>query len=614
MTWQPIHHSRDLYMIQTAIPTPTHWLLRGMKSIYAYNPHTGHLIWEITDVDRGLVHKNHEMLFLNNQLIATTFFGREQKRAYLFALDPATGQAIWQRPIAWPNGNAGRISGLKTINNQIIITEQIDKNPTISWIDPTTGHTIAQTPGLKTNFAAVATSHHIYYHNSWRGSNNALYQLPTRPGQPLIPVAPIGCQDLVASDEYLYAYIYRQDGQAVKKILWWDAASHEPLGYESLGYESLGHEPLGHEPLGQMTLPPANAYRYGQLLPTSQPDRLFLWAENQCCLLDLSHQQIVWEQQLPQRISYPELTAEGIFLSIFDQKTTQPLFLSETDGHIQTAPFPHSERIFSLPPYILGTQSFSATIFAPEPIPTPAEPPPWPRHPINTIITATNIPPDPRDTLQTTMLTLGPHDKFDPLYRQIRDLLTIRALPKMVKNYLTTLHSGALDAGPLNITPWSKLATLCFPYHHLFKFGPRDQFFPAFLIASETYGVEFWLMPATGDVISLHHDATFSEVAHDVWQQVDGDLKQFNRRFTLAGSSFNITQLIHFQQQFADYKIEQFHEIPAAEFYQRLATAFNWTYPQLENRLNHGHLEFLYHYYRDRTTPLRQLIDNNTSP
>ena len=56
------------------------WVLRGMKSIFGYDPDTHQIAWEITDINKGVVHANHEMAYAGGLVTTSVFFGREEKR------------------------------------------------------------------------------------------------------------------------------------------------------------------------------------------------------------------------------------------------------------------------------------------------------------------------------------------------------------------------------------------------------------------------------------------------------------------------------------------------------------------------------------------------------
>ena len=364
--WQEIKHSPDLFMIQTAVSTPGMWVLQGVKGIYGYSPETNQIAWEINDIDPVNIPTNHEMAYLNGTVVASVFLGKKTKQGWIFGLDPQTGMIVWQKQARWPSGNSGRVSGLKATKDHIIVVEEVNETPIIVWLDPTTGKTIYETPGIRTNWSGLTTPQNLYYHSGWHGKNNALYRVSSLPGTKLKPAAPIGCQSLVTRDDNLYAYIYRENGAFTNKIIWWKASDFSQYT--------------------QMEVPEAQSYDYAQLLPTHHPHRLFMSGRNQCCLFDLETKDVVWEHELSTRISYPSLLPEGIFFSTFN-KTTIAYIINEKDGSLQEAPFPKYERIFDIGQHRISGGSFTTHIYAPSSLPIPkAHATNWPRYPIHTLI------------------------------------------------------------------------------------------------------------------------------------------------------------------------------------------------------------------------------------
>ena len=129
-----------------------------------------------------------------------------------------------------------------------------------------------------------------------------------------------------------------------------------------------------------------------------------------------------------------------------------------------------------------------------------------------------------------------------------------KAFLKQVKAYFggITIHKDVepylLDEvdtkGVFNIDAFEKTYQGVFTCEKLFgKFG--NDTFPGTIIGGDSYGMEFWLVFTTGKVISLHHEATFSEVA----SKTEGkDVADFVKKFSQAGSVFSITTLLEFQK------------------------------------------------------------------
>lgn len=98
--------------------------------------------------------------------------------------------------------------------------------------------------------------------------------------------------------------------------------------------------------------------------------------------------------------------------------------------------------------------------------------------------------------------------------------------------------------GHLLLLPFEKCYYDHYSFRHLFK-DFSDNPFPAICIGGDGEGVDFYLMLETGKIISLHHDATFYEVACCI--NADSE-EVFVRRFEEEGSTFHLRQLLDFQQ------------------------------------------------------------------
>ena len=217
---------------------------------------------------------------------------------------------------------------------------------------------------------------------------------------------------------------------------------------------------------------------------------------------------------------------------------------------------------------------------------------------------------DPRDELEALFTKAAERRSLTSFFKALRPLIGAPQIHKKVKDYLTALKAGELDAGPLNLTPFADLHRGCFYYPDLFGFGLEERFFPGVLFASETYGVEFYLLFETGRVISLHHDATFFEVARDVWDDCGEHILAFERRFPQQGALLDIAQLMRFQQTFKDCdRVAKLGDLDPRDFFTRAAQAFGWTLGQFQDNIEDVRLEFLYHYYRDYKDVLAAMIE-----
>ncbi len=127
------------------------------------------------------------------------------------------------------------------------------------------------------------------------------------------------------------------------------------------------------------------------------------------------------------------------------------------------------------------------------------------------------------------------------LLKAVQERFEIAKIHESIKPYL---FGKVTVKGIFYIKSFQESFKSIFSYHQLFgKLGKG--IFPAIPIGYDTYGVEFWLVLTNGKVISLHHDASFSEVAYGI---KTGDCGYFVEEFSRRGSIFNIATLLEFQR------------------------------------------------------------------
>lgn len=167
--------------------------------------------------------------------------------------------------------------------------------------------------------------------------------------------------------------------------------------------------------------------------------------------------------------------------------------------------------------------------------------------------------------------------------RQLRKALGARRTHASVKPWLQ--DAVRLD-GPLVILPFPRAAKRVHSMDGLFgRLGPKP--FPALGVGGDRLGTEFWLVPATGAVISLHHDATFFELAHDIRaSSVTAFLKAFEKR----GSRLGWEQLLALQAGARERQAAG--EDPEVAFGKALLAATGWGVAELARELAHPALEF----------------------
>ena len=173
-----------------------------------------------------------------------------------------------------------------------------------------------------------------------------------------------------------------------------------------------------------------------------------------------------------------------------------------------------------------------------------------------------------------------------------------KTLVKAIKKHygLKSVHKKALPYllnkldlnGPLNLEPFEKSWKNCRTYKDIFsRFG--DSLFPALCIGGDGYGIEFWFVLTTGTVISLHHDASFFEVASHISAKDEAD---FVKKFAKAGAAFTIEQLASLQQMTAT--LEGSAQEKEQAFFIAAAKALGLTWRRLAKKLKELSLEFVY--------------------
>lgn len=133
--------------------------------------------------------------------------------------------------------------------------------------------------------------------------------------------------------------------------------------------------------------------------------------------------------------------------------------------------------------------------------------------------------------------------------RELAPLMAAMAAHFRIPGVAPSIEPYLRGQGSLNgyyfISSFEKCYKDHYSYAQLFdKHG--DDPFPAITIGSEEGGVEFWLLLETGQVITLHHDATFFEEATYI-RATDGPA--FTRRFAEVGSLFTLPQLLLLQSR-----------------------------------------------------------------
>ncbi len=188
---------------------------------------------------------------------------------------------------------------------------------------------------------------------------------------------------------------------------------------------------------------------------------------------------------------------------------------------------------------------------------------------------------------------------FAPFYDVLKAHLSISVVADVVKDFVESTVLIDSIKGYVNLDGITHYLTHFFTYEKLFR-TDFSGLFPAFYLNSD-----MWLMVETGQVLVLHHEGTFNEVAADVLAGLDTSALSktearaaFNTAFAAAGSCIDIAQLIQLQTAWFELGIvnnwgadDEVQEEAALRIVQRL---FNCSVDELESRINKYGLEFVY--------------------
>ena len=146
------------------------------------------------------------------------------------------------------------------------------------------------------------------------------------------------------------------------------------------------------------------------------------------------------------------------------------------------------------------------------------------------------------DDLGPAFSALKKSGKKRPFCDAVKAWYGLDKLSSNVKPYLLGQQPGE---GILKLEPFIDLWKNRVSFRSLFdRFGNEP--FPAVCIGSDGLGTEFWVLLESAKVISLHHDATFYEVAGNIRSS---DPRRFVREFAKAGSVLTLPQLFALQDE-----------------------------------------------------------------
>ncbi|MCP4221071.1 MAG: leucine-rich repeat domain-containing protein, partial [bacterium] len=183
------------------------------------------------------------------------------------------------------------------------------------------------------------------------------------------------------------------------------------------------------------------------------------------------------------------------------------------------------------------------------------------------------------------------------LLETVKSCFKIKKVDKDVEAYIvgdTHIEKGSM----FNVQPFEGNCTSRFTYRELFG-RYDDTVFPAMVVGGDGSGVEFWLVLTTGKVISLHHDATFLEMAADIEAETP---KDFIKKFSHEGSTFKFENLLRLQQECLSIDPDA-TDFPI-RFVHAVCQSLNWKPAKLNKHIQRRNLEFVY-------TPIADFVENN---
>ena len=142
---------------------------------------------------------------------------------------------------------------------------------------------------------------------------------------------------------------------------------------------------------------------------------------------------------------------------------------------------------------------------------------------------------------------------FAPFYALLKEHLQIDNIHESVKEYIAASSTKAELAGPTRFKSCSAYLNFI-QLKDLFP-NSYDQFFPAFYINSN-----LWLVIPTGQLLHLHHDATFYETGTEVLGYTD-TFESFIQEFSNYGSSMNLNQRFYFETCLSEKGLDNFRRI-----------------------------------------------------
>ncbi|MBN1919833.1 MAG: hypothetical protein JW892_01200 [Anaerolineae bacterium] len=602
MTPKPQYHLQqhitNLSDIKELAAWPGVWVMRGGSSVrghnlYGFDIAHNQLLWTLTDIapPEGLGWTYKRIPFLaqiGNLAVVATYVGRNREAVWLLALEPRTGDLVWRKPLMWAHRTSSSNKlfdssyiGIVNAGAHLLAMENRaaqGEEPFLLWLDPATGETVHECPACVTKERALVADRYLYFSGE-RRNQSGLYRIPAAPGAMAaerLLEGQLSSFAITAGNIYaIYSTTQRQDWT----FACLDAQTLAPRCSYVWEWADKGYWPR------LLAVDPERP----ECVVLDRDTRLWAW--------NWRTAETLWEHAFPFSTDVQALfhTPRGTLLHA-DQGVEGLDLVTGARSDVGLS----GDRVEGA--FVVGDYLFTSKRWEGSRLCTCAAMPDsatigeltCPETKLRELLP--DLLTDPRDELETAFGKALGRGSVDTLAKSVRQITRIDQTHQKVKAYLKALKAGELANGPLDFTPLAELHRGFFFYTDLFGFGPEEQFFPGVLMAGEFGGVEFYLMWDTGQVISLHHDASFSEVASDVRDAVGERVGAFEQRFVEAGSALDIAQLVRFQRAFANVKdTGDLARLDRRDYLGRTAAAFGWTLKQLRQQLDKHYLplEFL---------------------
>ncbi len=582
-------HITNLNEIKELVAWPDVWVMRGNiprqgDALYGFDLAVQQPLWTLTGLlapeDVVWTSRRYPLLAQTADLaVVATYVGRNREHVWLLGLKPRTGDLVWRKPLTWAHRISSRNKlydsayiGIANTGDHLVVMENRaaqGQEPLLLWLDPATGETVHECPTCVTNQRALVADGYLYIAGSGR-DQTGLHRIPAAPGatglESLLE-GELSSFEVCAGRVYaVYTTTHRDDWT----FACLDARTLEPRHTQVW----QGDDDSGCWP-------------HLMAVDPEQPERVVLHRDTRLWAWNWRTDETLWEHTFrfstdvkwvkpmsPGTLLVADSGVEGLDLATgarSDLGMGCDSFYEAfaVDGFVLLSDRWDGSRLYTcgaaLDSPTMGELTWSETKL---------------RALLPDLLT------DPRDELEAAFGKALGRGSLNTLAKSVRQITRISQTHKKVKDYLKALKAGELDRGPLNFTPLAELHRGFFYYADLFGFGPEERFFPGVLLAGEFGGVEFYVMWDTGQVISLHHDASFFEVASDVWNAVGERDRDFEQQFPETGSALDIAQLVRFQQAFAEIKdTGALSRLDKRDYLIRTAAALGWSLKELRHRL-----------------------------